>query len=80
MPLERSSGAIETGIHAIARGLDKPTAIALDRCGDDPVVVGEEPFPSLVAEALGQGRRADDVGEHERREDPLATGRLAEVE
>ena len=43
-------------------------------------MVGKEPLPGLVAETLGHRRRTDDVGEHERREDPLAARGLAKVQ
>ena len=69
---ERPGRRVEPGEKAVAGRLDLDALELLDRAPGGLVVIRQERMPAVVAEAGGSVGRADDVGEHDGREDPLA--------
>src|SRR3954451_16743121 len=60
-------GAREHRQKAVAGRVDLGPTVTVDWDTNDPIVLGEELFPRLVAEAFGGLRRIDDVGKQQRR-------------
>ena len=68
---DRPRRAVEGGEHAVAGAADRAPAVDGDLLVDDAVVAGDQVVPAPVAEPRRVLGRADDVGEHDRRQDPV---------
>ena len=68
---DRARRPVERGEHAVAGAADRATAVDGDLIVHQPVVVLHQVVPAAVAEPGGVLGRADDVGEHDRRQHPV---------
>ena len=64
--------AVEDGQEAIARRLDLASMEDVEVIAQACVVESQQVLPRVVTESLEGGRRVDDVGEEDRREDPFS--------
>ena len=67
---DRTGGAIEEREETVARGVDLDTPESPQLPADDLVVRAEQRRPLRVAELAQPVRRADQVGERDRRQTP----------
>src|SRR5205085_4886335 len=65
---DRARGAVERRKEAVAGGVDLNPAMANELPSDDLVVLLKQLAPPAVTERRSTFARADDVGEHDRRE------------
>ena len=72
--VDRSRRSVEGGQGAVARGLDHPAPMPLDLVRGGVVMAGEELRSNLVAQPTAC-RRVADVGEEDRREEPVGAHR-----
>ena len=74
-----AGGAVERGEHAVAGALDPVAAMNVHEAVDDRVVVVEDVAHPVVAEAGGERRRVDEVGEQHRGQHPVDLGGPADA-
>ena len=68
---DRAHGPVEGREEPVPRGVELPTAVARETAANEPVMLVDELLPADVAQLRLTLRRADDVGEEDRREDAL---------
>src|SRR5437870_11379632 len=77
--IDRPSRTVERGQRAVAGVLHEATSELLHMPGDHRVVIVEQLAPPAIAQGGRSIGRADDVGEHHRRQHTIEIGRPADA-